>query len=43
MASILDQDGARLPNSRRMANKARLAKEGLFIEDDLLTTLKALA
>jgi (2R)-3-sulfolactate dehydrogenase (NADP+) len=43
MASIADQDGARLPNSRRVANKARLSDEGLFIEDALLARLRAMA
>jgi (2R)-3-sulfolactate dehydrogenase (NADP+) len=43
VGSILDQDGARLPNARREANKQRLSEEGLFIEDDLLARLKAFA
>lgn len=43
VASILDQDGARLPNARREDNKRRLAREGLFIDDDLLARLQAMA
>ncbi|MHA6686673.1 Ldh family oxidoreductase [Mesorhizobium sp. A556] len=41
--SITAQEGARLPNSRREANKVRLARDGLPIEDDLLARLKSLA
>lgn len=41
IASIRDQEGARLPNARREANKQRLAIEGLEIEADLLTRLQA--
>ena len=43
LASILDQEGARLPNARREANKRRLARDGLFIDDDLLAKLRAMA
>lgn len=43
VASITSQEGARLPNARREANKLRLAQTGLFIEDDLLARLKAFA
>jgi (2R)-3-sulfolactate dehydrogenase (NADP+) len=43
MASILEQEGARLPNSRRAENQRRLALEGLFIEADLLARLRAMA
>lgn len=43
VASILDQDGARLPNARRDDNKRRLAQEGLSIDDDLLARLRAMA
>ncbi len=35
MESILSQEGARLPNMRREANRKRLAKEGLPIAKDL--------
>lgn len=41
--SITGQEGARLPNSRREANKVRLAHDGLPIDDDLLARLKSLA
>lgn len=41
--SITGQEGARLPNSRREANKRRLATEGLPIEADLLATLRSFA
>jgi (2R)-3-sulfolactate dehydrogenase (NADP+) len=43
VGSIVDQPGARMPNSRREANKLRLANEGLFIDDDLLARLQAFA
>lgn len=43
VASITDQDGARLPNSRRVANQARLSVEGLAIDDDLLARLRGFA
>ncbi len=39
--SITSQDGARLPNDRRVANQKRLAKEGLPIEAGLLATLRS--
>ncbi len=42
-ASITEQAGARLPNSRREANKARLAREGLEIDAPLLSRLQAFA
>ena len=41
--SITDQEGARLPNSRREANIARLSVEGLEIDDALLARLRAFA
>ncbi len=40
VSSITDQDGARLPNARREANKIRLAQEGLPIEKELYEVLK---
>jgi (2R)-3-sulfolactate dehydrogenase (NADP+) len=43
VASITDQDGARLPNARREANKLRLAEQGIPIEVELLETLKGFA
>jgi (2R)-3-sulfolactate dehydrogenase (NADP+) len=43
IASILEQEGARLPNARREENQRRLAHEGLFIEDDLLARLRGMA
>lgn len=41
--SIISQDGARLPNSRREANQKRLAKEGLPIDRTLYEKLKSFA
>ena len=41
--SITDQQGARLPNSRRAANQRRLAKEGLPIDRVLYGRLKSFA
>ena len=41
VASITEQDGARLPNARREANKERLAQEGLTIEHSLYQTLES--
>ncbi|MBM3614503.1 MAG: hypothetical protein FJX28_03425 [Alphaproteobacteria bacterium] len=43
MSSINEQQGARLPNARRDANKRRLAVEGLEIEAGLLARLQAFA
>lgn len=43
VASITDQDGARLPNARRVANRLRLAVEGMEFEDDLLARLRGFA
>jgi (2R)-3-sulfolactate dehydrogenase (NADP+) len=43
VTSITDQDGARLPNARRVANQARLAALGLEIDADLLTRLRGFA
>lgn len=43
MQSITEQTGARLPNARRVANTARLTREGLEIDDDLLATLRGFA
>ncbi len=40
VASITEQEGARLPNARREANKLRLTREGMPIEDDLYARLK---
>jgi (2R)-3-sulfolactate dehydrogenase (NADP+) len=37
--SVVTQEGARMPNSRREANIKRLKKEGLAIDDALLATL----
>jgi (2R)-3-sulfolactate dehydrogenase (NADP+) len=41
--SITDQEGARLPNSRREANRKRLAKEGLPIDRALYERLRSFA
>ena len=41
--SIAAQAGARLPNARRMANRKRLAREGLPIDDALLQRLQSFA
>lgn len=41
--SITVQDGARLPNARRVQNRARSAAEGLAIDDDLLARLQGFA
>ena len=41
--SIISQDGARLPNSRREANQKRLAKDGLPIDRTLYEKLKSFA
>lgn len=43
MTSITEQEGARLPNARREANKRRLAVEGLEIDAGLLARLQAFA
>ena len=43
VAAITEQDGARLPNARREANKLCLAKQGISIEHELLETLKGFA
>jgi (2R)-3-sulfolactate dehydrogenase (NADP+) len=43
VASITEQDGARLPNARREANKQRLAKQGIPIDVELYETLKGFA
>ncbi len=43
VASLTEQDGARLPNARREANKERLAKQGIPIDADLHETLKGFA
>ena len=43
MRSITSQEGARLPNARREANKKRLAQEGLPIDADLLERLRGFA
>ncbi len=39
--SILSQEGARLPNQRREANKVRLAREGLSLDRDLFERLNS--
>jgi (2R)-3-sulfolactate dehydrogenase (NADP+) len=41
--SITADPGARLPNARRVRNRARSAAEGLEIDDDLLTRLQGFA
>ena len=41
--SITAEPGARLPNARRVRNRARSAAEGLEIDDDLLTRLQGFA
>jgi (2R)-3-sulfolactate dehydrogenase (NADP+) len=41
--SIVGQDGARMPNSRRTANQKRLAKEGIPIDRALYDRLRSLA
>jgi (2R)-3-sulfolactate dehydrogenase (NADP+) len=41
--SIMVQEGARLPNSRREANQKRLAKEGLPIDPELYERLQSFA
>ena len=43
MASITEQEGARLPNARREANKVHFAKHGLSIDAVLHETLKGFA
>jgi (2R)-3-sulfolactate dehydrogenase (NADP+) len=39
--SIISQDGTRLPNSRREANRKRLTKEGLKLPRDLYETIRS--
>lgn len=41
--SITAEPGARLPNARRVQNRARSAAEGVEIDDDLLTRLQGFA
>ncbi|UWQ93047.1 Ldh family oxidoreductase [Rhodobacteraceae bacterium M382] len=43
VASITEQDGARLPNARREENRLHLAKHGIPIDAELLETLKGFA
>ena len=43
ISSIASQEGARLPNARREANKVRLAKDGIPIDPELLSVLKDFA
>jgi len=43
VASITAQQGARLPNARREANKLRLSEQGIPIEPKLYETLKDFA
>ena len=40
VASITEQDGARLPNARRSKNKKRLTREGLTLELELYRKLE---
>lgn len=39
--SITDQQGARLPGSRRMANRADIEKNGVAVNNDLLTRIRS--
>ena len=41
VASITGQDGARLPNSRRVDNRKRLTRDGLLIERELYERLQS--
>ena len=43
MVSITEQEGARLPNARREANKLRLSEQGISIELKLYQALKDFA
>ena len=43
VASITEQDGARLPNARREANKQQLAERGIPIVSELYAALKGFA
>ena len=43
VASITEQEGARLPNARREANKLRLSEQGIPIEPKLYEALKDFA
>ena len=43
VASITEQEGARLPNARRDANKVHFAKHGLSIDSALYEALKVFA
>lgn len=43
LTAITDQDGARLPNARRVANQSRLTALGLEIDADLLARLRGFA
>jgi hypothetical protein len=43
VASMTEQDGARLPNARRETNKLRLAEQGIPIDAALYETLKGFA
>ena len=43
VAAITEQEGARLPNARREANKLRLSKQGIPIEPKLYEALKDFA
>ena len=38
-ASIADQPGARLPGSRRKANRGRIESEGVFVDDALMARI----
>ena len=43
IASITEQEGARMPNARRDSNKVHFAKHGLSIDAALYETLKGFA
>jgi len=43
VASITEQEGARLPNARRVANIERFSREGLEIDAGLLARLRGFA
>jgi (2R)-3-sulfolactate dehydrogenase (NADP+) len=42
-ASITDQPGARLPGSRRKANRSRIEAEGVFVDDALLARIGSIS
>ena len=43
VSSITCQEGSRLPNARREANRIRITQNGIPIEPKLLNTLKGFA